>query len=128
MCFTRLKFWIKWRDCFPFVSVGKWVTSRSLLGQHFIDPGRAAHRPLESRFGGFIIPIIDFLGVFGVPVNEDTNNDAQVINMLFGDDSLFDRVNYGPGYGCLGRTKHLHSLFGSLNGNLIGHNRIWLGR
>src|SRR5687767_12078416 len=68
----------------------------------------------EGALDGFlrrrVVVVVDLLIVGRVPVDEDADHDAVVIQLVLRNDARLDGVDHSAGHGRLGGTEHLHRL------------------
>ena len=79
-----------------------------LLGSRFGCCRLTFHGAFNRHFGCFVVVFVDGLVALGVPVNENTNTDVEVIGFALVNRALGDAVLNRFGDGRLCRTKHLH--------------------
>ena len=68
------------------------------------------------------------LVVLGVPVDEDADQDAVVVDAITRDDAALDRVDHGARDRRLRRPEHLHRLRGALDRDLVEEKSVRLCR
>src|SRR4051794_5853190 len=100
-----------------------------LRGAENVRGGRLARqRPGDRLLGRLVVVVEDLLVVGGFPVDEDTHEDAEVIDLALSDHALADRVDDRTGDRRLSRAEHLHRLGRALDRDLVRDVRVRLGR
>src|SRR4051812_15331839 len=94
----------------PLGSAGERVTRLRRPVDDRLRGGLVVQRAGDRLLRGLVVPVEDLLVVGRVPVDEDADDDAEVLDLGLGDDALADRVHHGAGHARLGRPEHLHGL------------------
>jgi len=96
--------------------------------QHLVDRRLVLERPLDRLLGRLIIVIVNLLVALGLPVDEYTHQNAEIVGPALVDDARGNAVHDRPSHRGLGRTEHLHRLLGAFDSDLIEEQRVGLGR
>jgi hypothetical protein len=99
-----------------------------VLLKHLVHSRLTLECPGDGLLHRLVIVLIDLLVVLGLPVDEHTHQDAEVVGLGLGDDAFADRVHHRARHRRLSRPEHLHRLLGALDGHLVEEQRVGLGR
>ncbi len=80
----------------------------------------------NRQFGGFIIPVLDFIVILGFPVNENTDADKHIAGFFHRYYAFLDTINHSFSHASLRGPEHLRRLFLVLDFNFVEHDRIRL--
>src|SRR5580700_3624544 len=91
-------------------AAGERVTRVRRVREDLVDARLTAQGAGDRGLHGLVVPVVDLLVVLGLPMDEDADDDAQIVDLVLGDDAVGDRVHHGTGDRSLSGTEQLHGL------------------